>query len=63
MAGKPKIKETKTVKKHVAPNPISVIFALKNTDPETFKDKQEVDLTSGGKNLVFGIQIEPEDKE
>ena len=62
-AGKPKIKETKTVKKHIPPNAVSVIFALKNTNPEDFKDRQEVDLTSGGKKLVFGLQIDPEDQE
>ena len=53
-SGKQKIKETKTVKKHVSPNAVSVIFALKNTNPEDFKDRQEVDLTSGGKILKIG---------
>lgn len=37
-----KIKETR-VKKFIMPNAISVIFALKNTDPEHFKDKQEIE--------------------
>ncbi|WP_460879966.1 terminase large subunit domain-containing protein [Pontibacter rugosus] len=40
----------KTVK-IFAPNPTAVIFALKNTDSENWKDKQELDHTTKGKEL------------
>ncbi|MFZ4401989.1 MAG: phBC6A51 family helix-turn-helix protein [Bacteroidales bacterium] len=42
--GKPAIKEKTVVKKHVPPDTAMLIFVLKNTDPENFKDKQEFDL-------------------
>lgn len=39
--GKPIVVVTKTVqtKKHVAPHPTAVIFAIKNADPDEFSDK------------------------
>lgn len=47
---KPKIKGIKKVKKFIAPNPTSVIFALKNLDDDNFMDmlRQEVTGKGGG---------------
>lgn len=41
--GRPRIKEKKTTKKHVPPDTAMVIFVLKNTDPDNFKDSQFID--------------------
>lgn len=54
-SGKPRIKEKKTTKKHFQPNATAVIFALKNGDPENFKDRQEVDHTTGGQPMRIVI--------
>lgn len=46
--GKPKIKERTVTKKHIAPDTAAVIFALVNTAPHTWKNKQSTEVT--GKN-------------
>lgn len=42
--GKETSKKTIVVKKHVAPNPVSVIFALTNRDPENWKNRQTTEI-------------------
>lgn len=42
--GKETTKKTKVVKKRVAPNPTSVIFALTNRDPENWKNRQTTEI-------------------
>lgn len=42
--GKPRIKERTVTKKHYQPNTVAVIFALKNLDPDNWRDKQEVKM-------------------
>lgn len=37
------VKSRKIIKKHMAPSPGAVIFAMKNYFPDTFKDRFEVD--------------------
>jgi transposase-like protein len=44
-AGKPLIKSRKVTKRVFMPNATAVIFALKNLDPENFKDRQQVEHT------------------
>lgn len=44
-AGKPIIKSRKVTKRVFMPNATAVIFALKNLDPESFKDRQQVEHT------------------
>lgn len=39
------IREVKKTIKKIMPNPASVIFALKNLDPEHFKDKQDINVS------------------
>lgn len=53
--GKPKIKNQKRVKKVILPNPTSVIFALKNLDPDHFQDliKQEHSGSLDFKNFLM----------
>jgi hypothetical protein len=41
---KPKLKSQKKVKKFISPNPVSVIFALKNLDPEAFPELSKQQL-------------------
>ena len=40
-----KLSVTKKVRKHVPPNPTSIVFFLKNRAPQRWKDQQEVNLT------------------
>lgn len=46
-----------TTTKHYPPDPTSMIFWLKNRQPEKWRDRQDVDLTTGGKpfNLTSAI--------
>lgn len=39
--GKPKIKEKKTVKRHVAPSDTQIMYVLNNTDPDNFAYKEK----------------------
>jgi hypothetical protein len=43
--GRPKIKETKTVKKFIPPDTTAQIFWLKNRKSKEWKDRQDVELT------------------
>lgn len=43
--GKTKITKTTRTKKHVAPNPTAIIFALTNRDPENWKNRQTNEIT------------------
>jgi hypothetical protein len=55
-------KVTKTdVIKHYAPDPTSMIFWLKNRNPDQWRDRRDIDHTSGGEKIapqivVFGEQ-------
>lgn len=44
--GKKTLVGEKTVKKHIMPNPTAVIFALKNTDPDNFRDVIQQEVTA-----------------
>lgn len=48
---KPKIKEKTVIKKHVPPDTNMLIFVLKNTDSENFKESQYIDHSTGGNPL------------
>ncbi|TGE08268.1 phBC6A51 family helix-turn-helix protein [Hymenobacter fodinae] len=41
--GKPKIKGRKVTQRVFMPNAAAIIFTLKNTDPDNWKDKQEIE--------------------
>lgn len=43
--GTEELVETKRVRKKIQPNVTAVIFSLKNTDPDNFADKKEVEVT------------------
>lgn len=49
----PVIKEQRVTKKHMIPDTTAIIFTLKNTDQEYFKDKHEVDISEMVVNLVI----------
>ncbi len=53
--GKPRIKDKKTVKKHVPPDTAAVIFALTNTDSENFKNTRYHDLNINEKKRVAAL--------
>lgn len=54
--GKPKIKMQRKVKKFALPNPTSVIFALKNLDPDRFRDVvQTRQVDENGKDVPVVI--------
>lgn len=57
---KPKITSQKKVKKFIAPNPTSVIFALKNLDDQNFMDmiRQEVTGKGGGAIKIMPTNID-----
>lgn len=51
--GKPKIKEQTVTKKHIAPSLGAIIHYQTNKDPETWKNKQSMEVTGkDGKDLV-----------
>jgi hypothetical protein len=52
---------TKVVTKQVAPNPVSMIFWLKNREPEDWSDKKEIDV-KGSVDTVVLSQEEHDDK-
>lgn len=59
---KPKIKSMKKVKKFIMPNPVSVIFALKNLDKDNFADLIKTEHSGGisGEFLHFLKQTSTE---
>lgn len=51
--GKPKIKEKTITKKHFQPDTAAIIFALTNLEGETWKNRQNTELTGkDGKDLI-----------
>lgn len=62
--GKPKIKEQKTIKKHVAADTAAIIFTLTNGDPEHWRNRQSTEVTGkDGKDLFANKTDEELDKE
>lgn len=62
--GSPKIKEQKTVKKHILPDTAAIIFTLTNGDPEHWKNRQSNEVTGkNGKDLFADKTDEELDKE
>lgn len=62
--GEPKIKEQKTVKKHIHPDTAAIIFTLTNGDPEHWKNRQATEVTGkNGKDLFANKTDEELDKE
>lgn len=62
--GEPKIKEQKTVKKHIHPDTAAIIFTLTNGDPEHWKNRQATEVTGkDGKDLFANKTEEELDKE
>lgn len=51
--------KTHTVKKHYAPDATSMIFWLKNRQPDNWRDKQEIDLgNKEGESFSFGFKLD-----
>lgn len=47
--------------KHYPPDPTAAIFWLKNRRPKEWRDKQDIDVTSDGKELKgFVLNVKPE---
>lgn len=62
--GKPKIKEQKTIKKHVAADTAAIIFTLTNGDPAHWRNRQTTEVTGkDGKDLFKTLSDEDLDKE
>jgi transposase-like protein len=62
--GKPKIKEQKTIKKHVAADTAAIIFTLTNGDPEHWRNRQSTEVTGkDGKDLFANKTDEELDNE
>jgi predicted XRE-type DNA-binding protein len=59
--GKPKLKSKKTVKKHIKPDTVAVIFTLTNCDKEYFKHKNDMEGDYSKNNNKFEIIIEKSD--
>lgn len=58
------ILDTTTTKKELAPDPTSAFFWLKNRQPEKWRDKQEIDHTTGGEKVNFTpMQFVKSDKD
>ena len=57
---KPKIKEQKVIKKHIAPDTTAIIFSLTNLDPENFKNRSYTDVTSNNEtiNIPTSVTVE-----
>jgi hypothetical protein len=51
----------KTIRKFIAQDPTSMIFWLKNRQPKIWRDKQEIDHTSGGNEFKrFTLNVKPD---
>lgn len=61
-AGKPVIKGRRVVKKLILADTAAIIFTLKNTDPDNFRDKQQVDL-QGDLNIKSEVDYSKLSKE
>ena len=56
---KPKIKEQKVVEKHFQPDTAAIIFTLTNGDPESWKNRQNTEVTGkNGKDLFSNLSDE-----
>ena len=54
----PKIKEQTVTDKHFQPDTGAIIFALCNTDPDNWKNRQSTELTGkDGKDFEFNVTI------
>lgn len=54
----------KCVEKLIVPDTTAQIFWLKNRQPQTWRDKQEIDHTSGGNELKrFTLNVKPDTSE
>ncbi len=63
-SGKPKIKEQTVTKKHIAPSLGAIIHYQTNKDPETWKNKQNVEVTGkDGKDLLTNLTDDELDKK
>ena len=51
---KPKIKEQKTVDKHFQPDTAAIIFTLCNGEPESWKNRQNTEVTGKDGKDLFG---------
>lgn len=61
---KPKIKEQKTTKKHIAADTTAIIFTLTNGDPEHWRNRQSTEVTGkDGKDLFNSLSDEELDKK
>lgn len=49
--------------KHYPPNPVSIIFSLKNLDPKKWRDKQEINVSGGFDVMKFDVPISEEEKQ
>jgi hypothetical protein len=69
--GKPivKVKEHTVTDKYFQPDTAAIIFALTNREPESWKNRQNTDMTSNGKDingtqLIFSpVPLSPQDIE
>lgn len=59
----PIIAEKKVKKTHTAPNTAAVIFALTNLQPDKWKNRQNTDLTTNGKDVTPPPSIVVADKD
>lgn len=60
----PKIKEQKTVDKHFQPDTAAIIFTLCNGEPDTWKNRQNNEVTGkDGKDLFVQLTDEELDKK
>ena len=58
----PVIKEQKVIDKHFQPDTAAIIFTLTNGDPDNWKNRQNTDVTSGGKS-IFSVTVQDKDTE
>lgn len=58
---KPKIKEQKVIKKHIAPDTTAIIFSLTNLDGENFKNRSYTELTGKNGGAIFVEKLTDEE--
>lgn len=54
---------THEMKKHYAPDPTSMIFWLKNRQPDKWREKQEVEHSSGSEPFKFAFDLNEKPKD
>jgi ACT domain-containing protein len=57
--GNRRIRFEKATRRKVMPNATAVIFALKNLDPENFKEKQEIESHNKVEVMTMKVEIVP----